>query len=146
MDIDPRHLRILLAIAEQGSFTRAAAAQSISQPAMSSAIALLEKQLGVRVLDRGRHGARLNAFGQILIRHARGLNAQLDQAKAEIDLKRLGHDGPLLIGGTPVTLIELVPAAIASLSPGAPRIAITVTEGWTRRCSKSCGQARSTSW
>ena len=41
MDIDPRHLRILLAIAEQGSFTRAATAQRISQPAMSSAIALL---------------------------------------------------------------------------------------------------------
>jgi LysR family transcriptional regulator of gallate degradation len=129
MDVDPRHLRILLAIAEQGSFTRAAAAQSISQPAMSSAIALLEKQLGVRVLDRGRHGARLNAFGQVLIRHARGLNALLDQAKTEIDLKRLGHDGPLLIGGTPVTLIELVPAAIALLSRGAPRVAITVTEG-----------------
>jgi DNA-binding transcriptional LysR family regulator len=96
---------------------------------MSSAIALLEKQLGVRVLDRGRHGARLNAFGQVLIRHARGLNALLDQAKTEIDLKRLGHDGALLIGGTPVTLIELVPAAIALLSRGAPRVAITVTEG-----------------
>src|SRR5260370_1507062 len=129
MDVDPRHLRILLAIAEQGSFTRAAAAQSISQPAMSSAIALLEKQLGVRVLDRGRHGASLNAFGQVLIRHARGLNALLDQAKAEIELKRLRHHGPLLIGGTPVTLIEVLPAAIALLSQGAPRITITVTDG-----------------
>ena len=89
MDIDPRHLRILLSIAEQGSFTRAAAAQRISQPAMSAGIALLEKQLGVRVLERGRHGARLNAFGDLLVRHARGLNALLDQAKAEIDLKRL---------------------------------------------------------
>jgi LysR family transcriptional regulator of gallate degradation len=129
MDIDPRHLRILLAIAEQGSFTRAAAAQRISQPAMSSAIALLEKQLGVRVLERGRHGASLNEFGQLLIRHARGLHALLDQAKAEIDRKRLGYEGPLLIGGTPVTLIQLVPAAIEQLSRGNPRISITVMEG-----------------
>jgi DNA-binding transcriptional LysR family regulator len=129
MDIDPRHLRILLAIAEQGSFTRAAAAQRISQPAMSSAIALLEKQLGVRVLERGRHGARLNEFGQLLIRHARGLHALLDQAKAEIDRKRLGYEGPLLIGGTPVTLIQLVPAAIEQLARGGPPISITVTEG-----------------
>ena len=129
MDIDPRHLRILLAIAEQGSFTRAAAAQRISQPAMSNAIALLEKQLGVRVLERGRHGAKLNEFGQLLIRHARGLYALLDQAKAEIDRKLLGYEGPLLIGGTPVTLIQLVPAAIEQLTRGNPRISITVMEG-----------------
>jgi LysR family transcriptional regulator of gallate degradation len=129
MEIDPRHLRILLSIAEQGSFTRAAAAQRISQPAMSAGIALLERQLGVRVLERGRHGARLNEFGQLLIRHARGLDALLDQAKAEIDLKRLGYEGPLLIGGTPVTLIQLVPAAIEQLSRGSRRISITLMEG-----------------
>lgn len=129
MDVDPRHLRILLAIAEHGTFTRAAAAQRISQPAMSSAIARLEKQLGVRVLERGRHGADLNDFGRLLVRHARGLHALLGQAKAEIDLKRLGYEGPLKIGGTPVTLIELVPAAIERLTRGNPRVSITVMEG-----------------
>jgi DNA-binding transcriptional LysR family regulator len=129
MDIDPRHLRILRAIAEQGSFTRAAAAQRISQPALSAGIAQLERKVGVRVLERGRHGARLNEFGQLLIRHARGLDALLDQAKAEIDLKRLGYAGPLLIGGTPVTLIELVPAAIEQLARSPRRMSITVMEG-----------------
>jgi DNA-binding transcriptional LysR family regulator len=129
MEIDPRHLRILRAIAEQGSFTRAAAAQRISQPALSAGIARLEKQLGVRVLERDRHGARLSEFGHLLIRHARGLDALLDQAKAEIDLKRLGYEGPLLIGGTPVTLIELVPAAIEQLTHNGRRISITVMEG-----------------
>ena len=67
MEIDPRHLRLLRAIAEQGSFTRAAATQRISQPAMSAGIAQLEKRLGVRVLERGRHGARLNDFGRLLL-------------------------------------------------------------------------------
>jgi len=129
MDIDPRHLRVLLAIAEHGTFTRAAAAQRMSQPAMSSAIARLERELGVRVLERGRHGADLNDFGKLLVRHARGLHALLDQAKAEIDRKRLGYEGPLKIGGTPVTLIELVPAAIEQLSQGKARISITVMEG-----------------
>ena len=129
MEIDPRHLRILLAIAEQGSFTRAAAAQRMSQPAISAGIALLEKELGVRVLERGRHGAQLNEFGRLLVRHARGLDALLGQAKAEIDLKRLGYEGPLLIGGTPVTLIELVPAAIERLARDSRRISITVMEG-----------------
>src|SRR5258708_21422733 len=129
MEIDPRHLRILLSIAEHGSFTRAAAARGMAQPALSAGIALLERQIGVRVLERGRHGAKLNAFGELLLRHARGLDALLQQAKAEIDLKRSGYEGPLLIGGTPVTLIELVPAAIDVLSRGAPGISITVMEG-----------------
>ena len=135
MDIDPRHLRILLAIAEQGSFTRAAVAQRISQPAMSSAIALLEKQLGVRVLERGRHGARLNEFGQLLIRHARGLHALLDQAKAEIDRKRLGYEGPLKIGGTPVTLIEpewtrLPTSGASTLIPAESMPSMTMDPEW----------------
>jgi LysR family transcriptional regulator of gallate degradation len=129
MNIDARQLRLLLAIAEQGSFTRAAAALRVSQPAMSAGIALLERQVGVRLLERGRHGAKLNAFGELLLRHARGLDALLQQAKAEIDLKRSGYEGPLLIGGTPVTLIELVPAAIDLIARGKPRIAITVMEG-----------------
>jgi len=129
MDIDARQLRLLLAIAEQGSFTRAATALRVSQPAMSAGIALLERQIGVRVLERGRHGAKLNAFGELLLRHARGLDALLQQAKAEIELKRSGCEGPLLIGGTPVTLIELVPAAIDLLARGGARIAITVLEG-----------------
>src|SRR5712691_157003 len=128
MEIDPRHLRLLLAVAEQGSFTRAAAAQRISQPAISAGIALLERQLGVRIIERGRHGARLNEFGELLVRHARGLGALLGQAKAEVELKRLGYDGPLLIGGTPVTLIELVPAAIELVSRGQRPISITVAE------------------
>jgi molybdate transport repressor ModE-like protein len=87
MEIDPRHLRLLRSIAEHGSFTRAAATRRISQPAMSAGIALLEKQLGVRVVERGRHGAQLNEFGHLLLRHARGLDALLEQAKAEVDLK-----------------------------------------------------------
>jgi DNA-binding transcriptional LysR family regulator len=129
MKVDPRHLRMLLTVAEHGSFTLAAAAHGISQPAMSSGIALLEKQLGARVLERGRHGARPNELGELLLRHARGLEALLEQAKAEIDLRRAGAEGPLLIGGTPVTLIELVPAAVEEIARGNNRIAVTVLEG-----------------
>ena len=46
-----------------------------------------------------------------------------------VGLKRLGYEGPLLIGGTPVTLIELVPAAIELLARNGRRISITVMEG-----------------
>ena len=54
--LDPKRLLDLLRIAEHGSYTRAAAAQGVSQPALSNSIAALEKALGVRVLERTRHG------------------------------------------------------------------------------------------
>ena len=64
--LDPKRLLDLLPIAEHGSYTRAAAAQGVSQPALSNSIAALEKALGVRVLDRTRHGATLTDFGRLL--------------------------------------------------------------------------------
>jgi DNA-binding transcriptional LysR family regulator len=61
MPPDPKRLLELLQIAKHGSYTRAAAAQGISQPALSNSIAVLERSLGVRLLDRTRHGATLTA-------------------------------------------------------------------------------------
>jgi DNA-binding transcriptional LysR family regulator len=128
MRIDPRHLRYLRSVAESGSFGRAASLENISQPALSNKIALLEQQLGVRVLERGRHGASLNDYGNILIRYARALDALIQQAKDEVDLKKQGYEGPLVIGGTPITLIELAPRAVRRLAAGGHQIAISIVE------------------
>jgi len=68
--LDPKRLIELLRIAEHGSYTRAAAAQGVSQPALSNSIAVLERALGVRVLERTRHGATLTDVGRLLASHA----------------------------------------------------------------------------
>jgi DNA-binding transcriptional LysR family regulator len=129
MKLDPRNIHYLLAIAKHGTFNGAARAEKISQPALSNKIALLERQLGVRVLDRGRHGATLNRYGQLLIRHARALDSVLEQALEEIDLEKRGLHGPLTIGGTPVALLELVPRAVSRLARSASRASISIIEG-----------------
>ena len=129
MKLDPRNIRYLLAIAEHGTFSGASKAENISQPALSNKIALLEKQLGVRVLDRGRHGATLNQYGRLLIRHARALDSVLEQAVEEITFEKRGLHGPLTIGSTPVALLELVPAAIARLTRPTSRVSISIIEG-----------------
>jgi len=129
MKLDPRNVHYLLAIAEHGTFNGAAKAEKISQPALSNKIALLEKQLGVRLLDRGRHGATLNRYGHLLIRHARALDSVLDQALEEIELEKRGLHGPLTIGGTPVALLELVPQAVSRLARPASRVSISIVEG-----------------
>src|SRR5690606_32653673 len=129
MDIDPRHLAILRRIAESGSFTRAAASLRISQPALSNSIAQLERLLGVRVLERGRHGARLTEFGHGLVRRARALDAHLKGAVEEVRLRKLGAEGPLAVGVTPVTAADLVPRALGLLKRRTPALSVAIVQG-----------------
>jgi DNA-binding transcriptional LysR family regulator len=112
---DSKQLRNFLVIVEQGSFTRAAEACNMSQPALSASIAQLERCLGVPVLDRGKSGATPNSYGRLLVRHARAVNFALEQAENEIALKQRGISGPLSIGGTPVAMISFIPRAFARL-------------------------------
>jgi DNA-binding transcriptional LysR family regulator len=121
-------LRILRLIAEHGSFSKAADAQHISQPALSSSIAQLERYLGVRVLDRGRNGASVNKFGELLLRHAHGLEAALFSAEEEVRLARLGLEGPLNVGGTPVALLTLVPVALSLMEGRVGMLSASVSE------------------
>src|SRR5262245_50964973 len=106
--MDPRRLVELLRIAEHGSYTRAAAAQGISQPALSNSIAILEKSLGVRVLERTRNGATLTEFGRLLTTYAEALQSLLSRAADDVRLKKLGMEGSLVVGVSPVACVELV--------------------------------------
>ena len=114
MKIDPRRLLDLLAVARHGSFSGAAEATNVSQPGLSQSISQLERGLGVRLLDRDRHGARLNVFGKALAFHAQALESLLDRAKEETRLLSLGLEGLLSIGITPVTAVGLVPKALGT--------------------------------
>ena len=128
MRLDPRRLLDLLAIAKHGSFSAAAEANHVSQPALSQSIALLEHGLDVRVLDRDRHGARLTEFGKTLIFHAQALESLLERAKEDTRLRALGMEGSLAIGITPVTAVGLVPLALEMLLRDTPNVSVSVTE------------------
>lgn len=130
--IDPRRLLDLLAVARHGSFSGAAATLSVSQPALSQSIALLEREVGHRLLDRGRHGARLNSLGDALLFHAEALESLLENAREEVRLRSLGLAGELAIGITPVAAVGIVPRALEMLLRESPDIAVSVTEGLDR--------------
>jgi DNA-binding transcriptional LysR family regulator len=129
MKLEPRQLTHLAAIAACGSFSRAAERLSVSQPALSASIAQLERTVGGRVLDRGRHGARLTELGHILARHSQAVDSQLSMAAEEIRLRKSGGYGPLVIGVTPVTAASLVPEALGRLKRAIPRLSAFVIEG-----------------
>jgi len=115
MALDPRHIALVLSISRHGSFSAAADALHTSQPALSNRIAILERELGVKVFNRNRYGVTLTDDGQLLLRHAKAMEATIAQAREEIELKKRGSEGPLSIGTTAVSAYELVPRALGQL-------------------------------
>jgi LysR family transcriptional regulator of gallate degradation len=128
MEADYRQLMYLLAIAENGSFSRAAAKLRMSQPALSNSVAALERRLDAKLLNRGRSGAVLTDAGRLLVRHATILQTQMGRAMEEIVLQRQASFGPLVIGVTPVAAAHLVPRALAHIKREMPSLAIRVHE------------------
>jgi len=126
--IDPKRLLDLLAIAGHGSYTRAAAALGVSQPALSNSIAALEKAVGVRVLERTRSGAMLTDFGRLLASHAETLQSALARAAGDVALKKDGMEGSLVIGVSPVACVDIVPDAVALLKAATPNVSVRIHE------------------
>jgi LysR family transcriptional regulator of gallate degradation len=128
MAVDPKRLLELLSIAEAGTFTQAAKTRGVSQPALSSSMALLEKSLGVRVLERGRNGAVLTDYGRALATHAQALTTLLARASDEVRLKRQGLQGALAVGASPLACTELVPPAIVRVCRDCPNVHVQIFE------------------
>jgi DNA-binding transcriptional LysR family regulator len=84
VDFDLRLVRYFTVVAEHGNFHRAAAALLIAQPSLSRQIQRLEQRLGVRLLDRTKHGSRLTEAGRAFLPQAEALlrSAELAAAKA----------------------------------------------------------------
>lgn len=95
MDVELRHLRVLVAIVDSGSFTDAAIALGVSQAAVSRGLAGLERALGVRVLYRSSRSITLTATGAQLVTRARHLLDEVDDLVREATSGharlRLGH-------------------------------------------------------
>jgi len=101
--IFPRSLQYLLAIAEYGSYTRAAEALHVSQPTLSQQIKQLEESIQSPLLDRSGRSVRLTDAGEIYIQHARRALGELDAgARAIHDVQSLKR-GSLRLGWTPIT-------------------------------------------
>lgn len=102
-EIFPRSLQYLIAIAEYGSFTRAAEALHVSQPSLSQQIKHLEECLDSSLLERNGRTVRLTDTGEIYLRHARRAWGELNAGGRAIhDVKNLSR-GTLRLGWTPIT-------------------------------------------
>lgn len=140
--IDPRHMAVVHAIVEHGTFNKAAEALDLSQPALSKAISLLEHRVGVKIFDRGARGSVLTEAGRIVARGAQNMNSLLARTEAEISFRSHGISGPFNVGATPSMMLDLVPAAVARLSNDGLPLAFTLLEGLDDRlmAALQCGE------
>src|SRR5919108_1177491 len=92
LGLEFRHLIALKAIAEEGTFGRAARRLGYTQSAISQQIATLERIVGQRLIDRpgGPRPVSLTEAGRLLLRHADGITARLQAAQADLGALRDG--------------------------------------------------------
>ncbi|MGW8375636.1 transcriptional regulator CynR [Streptomyces sp. ODS28] len=123
-----RHLRYLLAVAEHGTFTRAADALLISQPTLSQQIRQLEKSLGAPLLDRTGRGVRLTDAGSAYAHYARRALRELAAAdRAVLDVADLSR-GHLRLAMTPTFTAYLIGPLAQEFHTRHPGITLQVRE------------------
>src|SRR3954454_3605982 len=113
--MDPRRLMAFRAVAHARSFSRAAEQMSLTQPSVSHQIALLETEIGVRLLDRGRGGLRLTRAGEVLLEHADHVAWRRELADTQIAALSGQRRENLRLGAFPTALSGFVPSAITRL-------------------------------
>jgi DNA-binding transcriptional LysR family regulator len=126
-----RELRILTTVAQTGSMGKAAAHLSLSQPAVSKAVAEMEHTLGVALLDRAPHGVQPTPYGRALLKWAAAVFDDLSQAVREIESLTDPAGGEVRIGSHEVTSVALLPAVIDRLSRRFPRMVFSVKQAAT---------------
>ena len=100
MNIELRHLRYFIAVAEELHFGRAAARLNISQPPLSQQIQLLEQQVGARLLARTNRSVSLTAAGKQFLADSRQVLSLVNDAAARAERLHLGETGELRLGFT----------------------------------------------
>ena len=102
--LNVNRLRILVEVANRGSFSAAADALSYTQSAVSQQVAALEAETGVTLLERLPRGVRLTPAGEVLLKYAEGIVARLHAAEAEMAAIAGLRGGQLRMEGTPSEL------------------------------------------
>src|SRR5438874_3371516 len=126
--LDIRHLRYFLAVAEAGSFSRAADRLGISQPSVSQQMRDLESGLRVPLFQRRGKRILLTPRGLIFQEHARVVLHQLENFLRELHSEPGQLRGELHLGVIPVLNVPLVPHLLGLFTADHPAIGITVEE------------------
>src|SRR5437763_10756703 len=127
LGLELRHLVALKAVAEEGTFGRAAVRLGYTQSAISQQIATLEQIVGQRLIDRpgGPRPVSLTEAGRLLLRHAEGIGARLQAAQADLAALGAGDAGPLRIGTYQSVGAKILPTLLSQFHAEWPKVDVT---------------------
>lgn len=130
LGLDLRHLVALKAIADEGSFGKAAEKLGYTQSAVSQQIAVLERIVGLRLIERpgGPRPISLTEAGRILLRHADAIQARLLAAKADMAALEAGDAGRLRVGTFQSVGAKIIPRLLRRFSETHPQVEVVLRE------------------
>lgn len=128
-------LRYIVALAQEGNFSRAAERCSVSQPTLSVAIARLEDELGVPLFERGKGFVGVTAVGAQVVEQARVALREAEKVRQVALAGRDPLDGPLRLGVIHTVGPYLLPQLIRSLKAIAPNMPLLIEENMTANLS-----------
>lgn len=135
-------LRVFLAVAERGWFSRAADVLHLSQPAVSKAVLGLEREIGLTLLERGARGVRLTEAGATLVERARELFAVERTAEEELRAHRGLETGVLRVGASTTIATYYLPPLLGAFQGAHPGVRLRVTSANTRAVARLLVQRR----
>jgi DNA-binding transcriptional LysR family regulator len=126
--MDLRQLRYFVAVAEEKNFSRAARRLHISQPPLSTHVKSLEKDLGVRLLDRSNRGVVLTPAGQVFYEEIRSVFRRLEQARLKAQNADQGDVGALSVGFVSIADYGILPPALKRFRERFPKVDVQLHE------------------
>jgi len=125
---DTTTVRLVLAIAEEGSISRAADSMGLAVAAASRRVSDLEAQLGVPLFTRQSHGMKATQAGAALLAHLRQIDNLTHRLERDALAARQGREGRVMIGAPKSALIPHLARSIASVQRKYPAIAVQIVE------------------
>ncbi len=140
--MDLKQLEYFVRVAELGSFTRAAIALDVAQPALSRQVRLLEVELRQNLLARNGRGATPTEAGKLLLEHGRGILHQVERAREELGRVRGALAGRVAIGLPPSVAKVMTVPLIREFRRRMPEATLSITEGLSVGMQESLANGR----
>ena len=137
-----RQLQFLIALADNGSFSRAAEASHVTQPTLSAAIKELEAILGVLLVERGARGAVLTPAGETVLVRARTVMTEAEDLVTAAQAAGEPLTGPFKLGVIPTIAPFLLPKVLPALRQSYSELQLYLREDLTERLMDALRERR----
>ena len=143
--MDLGRLEAFVQVARTGSISKAAESLFVTQPAVTARLQTLERDLGVPLLVRSRHGSRLTEAGRAFLPHAQHALSAVDRGREAVEDVRTGGAGQLQIGAAPAVSTYVLPAMLHRFRPSTPACVWWCAPATPRRSCRWCCARKSRS-